>query len=127
MNLSIFIAQIYAVVFIAVGLGLLFEPKYYHKVFDDIMKEPGVLYFGGMAALVVGFLIVTYHNIWQNWPMLVTMVGWVALIKGIALLVFPKYMVRWTKNWVANMHFLQIWGLITVMLGVVFGYCGFLI
>lgn len=125
MNISIFIAQLFAITFLAVGLGLLFEVKYYHKVFDDIMKEPGVLYIGGIAALVVGFLIVTHHNIWQDWPMLITILGWISLIKGFLLLAFPKYMIRWTKNWIANKHFLQIWGSIAIMLSIIFGYLGF--
>ena len=126
MELSIFIAQLYAIAFLALGLGLVLEPHYYQKLFKEMVKEPGVMMMGGFFALILGFIIVTKHNVWYGWGTLITLFGWVAVLKGVSLLVFPKYMLKWTENWLADMHFLQIWGLVVLMMGIILGTISFL-
>jgi len=126
MELSIFLAQLYAVALLAIGLGLLFSSKYYVKAYEAMMKEAGILYFGGVVALIVGFLIVTRHNVWQGWPTLITLFGWIALLKGVLLLVFPGFSVPMFKSWVASKSFIQIWGFVAIVLGLFLGYFAFL-
>ena len=100
MELSIFLARIFALVYITVGVGMFLNPKYYQKMIDSVMKEHGLLYFGGVFALVFGFILVSSHNIWEkNWTVLITIIGWIALLKGFLLLLFPTVMTTLTKKW----------------------------
>ncbi len=126
MELSIFIARILGLAYVVVGLGMLFNPKYYAASMKEMVKELGVMYLGGVMALVVGFIWVSYHNVWQGWPILITVFGWLALIKGITLLMFPKLMMKFTNYFFKHASALGWWGFIILVLGLVFSYLGWM-
>jgi len=126
MELSIFIAKLFAVVYLMIGLGMLLSPAYYQKLMGDMLKNPFVFYFGGMLAAVIGFLLVTYHNIWESsWVVVVTIFGWLALLKGFMFLVFPGHVAFWQGMFKKKGH-MFIWALIVLAFGLFFGYYGFM-
>ncbi|MBU1018292.1 hypothetical protein KKA33_04675 [Patescibacteria group bacterium] len=125
MELSIFIAQLYALGFLALGLGMLFSPGYYQKSFQAMMKESGMILFGGLFALLFGFLIVTRHNVWEGWPMIVTIFGWIAVLKGVSLIIFPGISMPMFESWFKNKGFLRAIGVGTILLGAFLGYVSF--
>jgi hypothetical protein len=122
MQLSIFLAQLYAVAFMAVGLGFFIAPKYYVKAYAEIMKDSSLFLVWGIFALLAGFLIVTRHNVWQGWPILVTIFGWIALIKGFSLIVLPQYFPIGFKGWFKSAALMRLWGFLTIALGLILGY-----
>ena len=126
MELSIFIAQLYAIAFLAIGLGMLFNAKYYQKAFDAMMKESGLIYLGGMLTLIIGFLMVTRHNVWEGWPTIITVFGWIAVLKGVMLIVFPGFAMPMFASWFKNKGFLRIMGVCTLLIGGFLGYMSFL-
>lgn len=125
MNLSVFVAQLAAIVYLSIGVGMLLDKKYYKKLLDGVMKDMTALYLGGFMALIVGYALVTYHNDWvKSWEVLVTILGWLALVKGVMFLAFPTTMLDLTKSWV-NGKFLSVYAFGAIVLGLVFGYFGF--
>ena len=127
METSIFIAKILGLVYLAVGLGMIFSPGYYREKFEEMVKNASFMYLGGLLALVVGFLVITYHNIWENsWVVLVTIIGWLALLKGLLLLIFPRTMINLCMPLVKKDSCLIAKGIIVLILGLIFGYFGFL-
>ncbi len=127
MEISILIAQIYAVLFISVGLGLILSPSYYRNALSKMMAEAGTVYIGGAAALVVGFLILNTHWVWIGWPTLVTLLGVIATFKGFGLLVFPGVMVRVTKMVTKHSAFIPLWGALAFVLGLTLAYFGWIV
>jgi len=74
-------------------------------------------------ALAVGFLIIKFHNVWQlNWTVLITIIGWMAFIKGAVLLIAPKAMNNMVKYWQQHM---QCAGHFALGMGLVLAYFGF--
>lgn len=126
MDVSILLARIFGLVYVTVGLGILLNRTYYQKLFNDWWQNYAALYLGGFMALVAGLVIVTYHNIWvASWVVLVTVIGWLALIKGILLLVFPSAMLRFTQMLVSKPRFLPIEGIVALVIGLFLSYHGF--
>jgi len=126
MQTSIFIAKFLGVAYVIFGLGLLLNPKYYKKMLSDLMKSTSSIYYGGIMALVAGFLITYYHNLWcTNWAVVITVLGWMGLLKGFLLIVLPNVMVSWTKSWTKNMSFIPLWGSIVLLMGLYLIYFGF--
>jgi hypothetical protein len=81
---------------------------------------------GGVMALVVGFLLVTFHNTWtKDFSVIITILGWMALIKGILILVGPKLMVSLTRAMVEKEKFLKIESVIIIILGLALSFLGF--
>ncbi len=124
MATSIFIAKIFAIVYLFIGLGMLMSSKYYKDMLMGMVKDTSMLYFGGIMATLAGFLIINAHNVWTGWPILISVIGWAALLKGFMLLVFPEHFAFWGKmfkKW--NMSTL---GVFVIAFGLLFGYFGFL-
>ena len=124
MNLSHFVAQVVAIIYLSIGIGMLFNMDYYKKMFTKMYDEMTAMYVGGFSAIVAGFALVTYHNIWaKNWTVLVTIIGWLALIKGISLIAFPRQFQKLSGPMIeGGMNVLSI---IILTLGLIFGYFGF--
>ncbi len=126
MELSVLLAQLLGVVYAAVAVGMIFNSKYYNKMIKDILKDSGSIYLGGIMALVVGFFLVTYHNIWvKNWEVLITIIGWAALIKGILLLISPDHLIALSKKIYKNEKAIHGAGIIVLILALIFLYYGF--
>jgi vacuolar-type H+-ATPase subunit I/STV1 len=53
-----------------------------------LLDNPPVLFFIGLVTLAVGLAIVLVHNVWcgGTLPVIVTLVGWLTLIKGLLFL-----------------------------------------
>ena len=125
MELSILIAKMFAVVYLMVGLGMLFSPGYYQKAMAEMLKNPIVFYLGGILAVLAGFLIVTYHNIWESsWVVVITIFGWLALLKGFMFLTFPGHVTFWQGMFKSKSQ-MPIWAIVVLALGLFFGYFGF--
>ena len=120
------IFQIFSVVYLAIGIGMLINPDFYKNMFTDFVGNTGVLYIGGMMALVVGLLIVMFHNTWtKDFSVIITVIGWLALIKGIVILILPKTMVSLAKSIVNSSNFMKVEAILVIIVGIFFSFLGF--
>ena len=125
MELSILIAKIASVVYLSAALGGFFSPDYYRRLYRDMYKNAALTYMMGFIAILVGFLIVNYHNSWgRDWTVLITITGWLALIKGVLIMVFPKFFQRLSELFLTD-RALKIIPYVTLSIGLLFGYFGF--
>jgi len=125
METSILIAQIAAVVYLSVAVGAFISRDYFRKIIQDFYGNAGLTYIGGFMALVLGALIVHFHNYWvSDWRVLVTIIGWSALIKGIVIIIFPKHIQRMSEAFLTN-KWLKVTPYITLLLGLLFAWFGF--
>ncbi len=127
MELSVFLAQLIGLAYVSIGIGFLTDKKHYQGVYKAISKDDGQFFlFGGMVAFVAGFALVNSHNVWvADWPVVITVFGWIALIKGIALFIFPGVMMDMTRSFLKNDRFISGGGVLALVIGLVLGYFGF--
>ena len=120
------IFQVISIGYIAVGIGMLINPGYYKKMFEGFVENAAVLCCGGVGGLVMGYLIVTFHNTWtQDLSVIITIIGWIALIKGLLIFVWPKMMIAMSKAVVASEVYLRIGGIVITIIGLAFSFLGF--
>lgn len=51
---------------------------------------PPVVYLSGTLIFLGGFSVVRVHNVWRrDWSTVVTLVGWAAVVLGLARMAFP--------------------------------------
>ncbi len=80
--------------------------------------------FSGAMALIVGLLVVLNHNIWTtDWVGLVTLLGWIALIKGVLMVLIPKKAPKWGLKISDNALFIT--SVIMLLIGLYLTYTGF--
>lgn len=120
------IFQLIGIVYLAVGVGILLNYSYYKKMLEDFVNNTSILYIGGIMALVVGYLLVTYHNIWvKDWYVIITVIGWMALIKGLYILMLPKSAVSLTKAFLKLKNVMIIESVFIIAVGLLFMYLGY--
>ncbi len=127
MELSIFLAKAFGLLMFLVGLGMLFDKKYYDKIFKNFTEGPAHLFVTGFLSLIIGIAIVTYHNIWQGewWIILITIFGWLSLLKGVMRLLFPKMVMGWITSFMKSKTALLPSAVFALIFGVIFSYYGF--
>lgn len=105
MNYSILIAQFVGPIYLAIGLGILLGNVNMKKLMDDFMKSDGLMYLGGLMAFAFGIAVLRVHNVWvQDWTVIITIFGWLSLIKGVTLVAFPNKMREFSKKLVTNQY-----------------------
>jgi uncharacterized membrane protein len=125
METSILIAKILATVYFSFFLGLLFSSKYYKKKLPKLVDNSAYLILGGFMAIVFGFLILEFHNYWNSdWTVVITIFGWLSLLKGILLIVFPQMFTAYKTTILKaeNQKYILI---LMLILGAFFGFFGF--
>lgn len=87
---TIFISQLIGLYCLLVSLVMLTNKPAMVSIEDTLVHNPAMLFIGGILTLVAGLAIVLSHNVWSGGalPVVVTLVGWIALVKGL-LLVSP--------------------------------------
>lgn len=122
--LSNYLAELWGILIAIVSLALLIKEKHLKKLFAEIETENN-LFLWGLISLVVGVAMVLTHNVWvKNWTVIVTILGWLSLIKGLCLLFVPEYAKEWSKK-MENAPFLPYALLVAVLFGLVLTYLGF--
>lgn len=125
MELSILIAKITSVVYLSAALGAVFSRDHYRRLLDDLFKNAALTYLMGFMAVILGFLMVNYHNTWsKDWTVLVTILGWLALIKGMLIIAFPRFVQSYSKPFFEGKG-LQFFPYVAAFVGLLFGYFGF--
>jgi len=85
----------------------------------QLLNAPALLLVTGMLTVVAGLAIVLGHNVWRGGatPVIVTILGWLMLLKGFALLVVPAS--RWVVMLEAS-HYMVLYP-VTVAIALVLG------
>ena len=126
METSILIAKIIAIIYLSFGIGLTFNRNYYKKEILSLLDNSAFMIFGGFNAIVLGLLVVEFHNHWvKDWTVIITIIGWIALLKGVFLLAFPTSF-NVFKDMFKSEGFLKALGPLIILFGLVFAYFGFI-
>jgi len=125
MELSILIAKITSMVYLSAALGAVFSRDHYRRLLDDLFKNAALTYLMGFTAVILGFLMVNYHNTWgKDWTVLVTILGWLALMKDVLIIAFPRFVQSYSKP-IFEGKGLQFFPYVAAFVGLLFGYFGF--
>ena len=86
------------------------------------MGDVGV-FINGFIHYPLGAIIVTFHNVWTGIPMIITIIGYGFLLKGVVCLVFPNLALR-SLNRVSleRVHEFVLAGILAVALAGLFLY-----
>lgn len=124
MDVATFVAKVLALLYLSAGIAALTGKMTFAKIVDDFQKSPALTYVTGMFAILVGMLIIQFHNVWvKDWTVLVTIVGWAAMLKGIMFIAAPEMMSSFKPMYKNT----SVWGFILLAIGLIFGYLGFFI
>ena len=88
--------QVFAMInLVTVGLSHVLQPRAWAEFYVALRDkgDRGVFVVGFMS-LAFGSLIVAFHNVWSGLPMVLTILGWAQVLKGLVYFTFPSYGLR---------------------------------
>ena len=125
-DVSIF--QIFGLTYLAIGLGMLVNPRFYKEMLNKMIDNEAVLFVTGLSVFVIGYFLVAHHNIWTSGrTIIITIFGWLALLKGLMMVVIPEKSIKLYNLIKISEGQLSIYGVIVFVLGIIFAYLGYFI
>jgi len=89
-DVSVFLAQFWGWYMVIFSFILIANPKRTEQLISYLEDEK-YLVITSLSAILIGLTTVLLHNIWEaNWKLIITIFGWISLIKGIIRFTFPK-------------------------------------
>jgi hypothetical protein len=111
---------------LAVGAGILINPKPFHTMAGEVVRSVTLVYLFGLADLAAGLAIVLTHNVWvANWRVLITLIGWLMLIRGAIRVLAPETIMGFAAKVIRNKQMIPAAGVVTGVLGLVLCYFGY--
>ena len=91
MTTSKMIAGLMGPTLAAIALAMLFKFDSIPELAEQVSRDPALIFLSGVLLFVAGLAIVRAHNIWTlDWPVLVTILGWLAIVGGLVRILFPS-------------------------------------
>lgn len=127
METSIFLARLLGPIFLVIGLGLIVSRAAYQAAAEEVLKSRALLYLFGLLALTAGLAIVLTHNVWElRWPVIITIVGWLAIVRGTLRIVMPQQASDLAGRLMARSpHLLTVGGAVALVLGAILTAMGY--
>jgi hypothetical protein len=130
MTSSTIIARLMGPVLLFMGIGAVIGllskfPEGYIGVLRDMNNQSATIILG-MFALLAGLAIVNLHNLWvSDWRVIITILGWLAIVRGALSLLFPNKMYGVGEAILANRSGTLIGAVIVILLGGILSWMGY--
>jgi hypothetical protein len=123
---SVFLARLIGPVMLAVGIGILVNGEVYRVLADEALRSRALIYMSGLLTMTAGMAVILTHNQWvANWPVLITVLGWLAAIGGAVRIVAPQGTERVGRAVLKHKHGLTIGGAVWLALGAILCFFGY--
>lgn len=122
MGLSLFLAKLLGFYFLIVAALWLWRRKEVESLIKGFIASDTLVGFSGFLNLLAGIAIVVAHSIWTGWPIVITLIGYLAILQGIIRIGFPA-IVKKKGECMMQHHYVPL--TILIVLGIFFLICGF--
>lgn len=124
MEVSIILAKIFGTYLIVLTLAMLINPRGFRQNIRDLTASPGALTVAGVITLLLGIFLVVIHNNWvANWTVIITLIAWLTLLKGLMRFLIPSW-TRHVTGWLSNNTAYFTVAMINLALGIALIYFG---
>ena len=98
----------------------------YRLLADEFLRSRALIYLSGLLPMTAGLALVLTHNVWRaDWPVIITILGWLATIGGAVRIVAAAGHRARRPPLLKHKHGLTIAGAVWLAVGAilcVFGY-----
>lgn len=93
--MEVSIEKLTAICLLVTGLSHIIQPRVWARFFIMLREKEEVgSILTGLLHFPLGVLIVSFHNVWHGFPLVVTIMGWGLVIKSLIYLTYPKHGMR---------------------------------
>ncbi|MBS0629345.1 MAG: hypothetical protein JSS30_03865 [Verrucomicrobia bacterium] len=125
MAVSLFLAKLIGVYLLVATADMLLRKEKFEDALTDYASSKGLLLFSGSLSLVFGLAIIFGHPVYKfNWRIVITLIGYLLVIRGIARVAAPIFIQKRIVKWFIQGYWI-ICGVLLV-LGFFLTYHGFI-
>ncbi|MFN2514624.1 MAG: hypothetical protein ABR556_00280 [Pyrinomonadaceae bacterium] len=89
------IEMLAVICFLVTGLSHIIQPRVWAEFFIMLREKKEVgSFLNGLLHFPMGAVIVSFHNVWHGFPLILTLIGWGLLVKSLIYLTYPKHGMR---------------------------------
>jgi hypothetical protein len=123
---TLFLARLFGLYCLVIAAAMLSQPEAFVTIVHAFVADAPLVLIAGVFTLFGGLALVLLHNYWSGGalPVIVTLTGWLTLVKAVVLLVLPSNKLVALYGGVSPTHIL-ISGSITLLLGLYLTVAGF--
>jgi hypothetical protein len=127
MQTSIFLAKLIGPTALLIGLVILFNPARVRTMAREVLQGEAFIFLAGIIALPVGLALVNTHNVWtMDWRVVITILGWLSVIGGVARIGFGDQIKTIGATMVDNKLGLAVPGAALALLGAWLSFVAYL-
>jgi hypothetical protein len=123
-----FLGKLIGLYLVLIGLVMVAHKQSTVDTLVAMVHNPELMFLSGVLAIAAGLAIILGHNIWSGGalPLIITLVGWTALIKGLLLFFLPPDTApQVLLVGIQNDQLFYLYSGIVLVLGVYLTYAGF--
>jgi len=122
------ILQLFGILYLVVGLGILINPKFYQRLFKDLLDNYSAIFIAGFISLAIGYILTTLYSCqgW-SWETLVPVIGIIALVKGIFILALPAWHIKIASIFLKKKEYIIWCGSLVAVLGLALIYLSYFV
>lgn len=126
MTASIFLARLLGPMLVVVGIGLLLKPMRFRAILQEFIGSVIWLYWAGFVGLLAGLALVLTHNLWvSDWRVIITLIGWVTLVRALVTIFQPEWIVMIGNAVIARPRYFVAAAAMNLILGLILSYLGY--
>jgi len=127
METSIFLAKVIGLISVISATAVISRYKKSIAFDQEAIKNPLFTYTSGFAIIILGVLLVVSHSVWVfDWRLVITIMGWLVLLKGIGRIFFPDAIGRLIEKKIKNRAFI-LGEVVVFLIGLYLLYYGFIV
>jgi uncharacterized protein YjeT (DUF2065 family) len=120
--LTLYLAEAMGLYLILIGLSGLSAPLRWTALMDELSRSPALQMILGVMVFAIGVTLVIVHShLTDTLAIIVTVIGWAALLEGALLIVVPALLLR-IGAW--SLKFTRIWAVVSLIFGILLGLAG---
>jgi hypothetical protein len=108
---------------IALAAALLINLGSISTLVESVSHDPALVLVSGVLSFVAGLAVVRVHNHWAgDWMVLVTILGWLLLVRGLVRIVFPIWVAGMAANFSQNTGLIAGEAVVFLVIGALLSY-----
>lgn len=122
----IVLAKISGLMCLLIGFSVM-NKSYMTAIVNELENSKAQFWFAGFVAALIGAITLAFYSTWNtHWPVLITILGWLALLKGIVIMLFPGSMMHSFYRKFKASGVIMFSGVIAILFGLILLYKGFI-
>ncbi len=117
-----FLAKLLGLYLTLGGLPLIFRPTYVQKIATVWLENRPLIFLWGIISLLFGLIILLLHSSWLGWQAIITVIGYLLTLRGIATLWLTDLI---AKKFRPKASLCRYAGVLLVIFGLILIYSGF--